>query len=153
MTRSQRFRATIEQGDGGGAYVAVPFDVEAVFGRRRVPVQATIDGVPYRGSLVSMGTGCHVLGVLKAIRQQIGKSVGDTVEIVVALDDEPREVAIPDDLTVALDRTPEARAAFDRLSYTKRRELVRSITEAKRAETRERRLERAVELLRTGERT
>lgn len=52
MTEKHSFRAVIEQADGGGAYVSIPFDVEKTFGKKRVPVKATIDGEPYRGSLV-----------------------------------------------------------------------------------------------------
>ncbi len=73
MTDVLSFSAPIEQAHGGGAYVTVPFDVETVFGKKRVPVQATIDGQPYRGLLVRMGGPCHVLGVLKEIRERIGK--------------------------------------------------------------------------------
>jgi hypothetical protein len=81
--RRFRFTATIEAGDGGGAFVFFPFDVEESFGTRgKVKVKATFDGVAYEGSLVKYGFPQHVLGVLKAIRTQIGKAPGDTVEVV-----------------------------------------------------------------------
>ena len=64
-----------------GAYVEIPFDVKAVFGRGRVPVHATFDGEPYDGSLVRMGTPCHILGLRKEIRKKIGKQPGDTVKV------------------------------------------------------------------------
>ena len=67
--------------DIDGAYVEIPFDVKAEFGRGRVPVSATFDGVPYDGSLVRMGTPCHIIGLRKDIRAKIGKQPGDTVRV------------------------------------------------------------------------
>jgi hypothetical protein len=130
----------------GGAYVEVPDDViTALGGAKRIPVRATFDGVPYQGSVVSMG-GCMVLGVLKAIRQQLGKQPGDVVAVTVERDDAPRHVAVPDDLAAALDAAG-ARAAFDALSPTHRREHVRAIEDAKRPETRAKRVAAAVAMV------
>ncbi len=67
--------------DMDGAYVEIPFDVKAVFGKGRVSVHATFDGEPYDGSLVRMGTPCHILGIRKDIRAKIGKQPGDTVHV------------------------------------------------------------------------
>lgn len=67
--------------DIDGAYVEIPFDVKATFGKGRVPVHATFDGHPYDGSLVRMGTPCHIIGIRKEIRQIIGKQPGDTVHV------------------------------------------------------------------------
>ncbi|WP_295583078.1 DUF1905 domain-containing protein [uncultured Oscillibacter sp.] len=64
-----------------GAYVEIPFDVRAVFGKGRVKVRATFDGVPYDGSLVRMGTPGHILGIRKDIRAKIGKQPGDAVRV------------------------------------------------------------------------
>ena len=108
---------------------------------------ATFDGVPYRGSIVRMGGGA-VLGVQKAIMAEAGVSVGDTLTIVVRNDDAPREVEVPDDLSEALRRNEAARAAFEGLSFSHRREYVDSITEAKRPETGPRRVERTIQALR-----
>jgi len=69
--------------DIDGAYVEVPFDVREVFGRGRVKVHATFDGVAYDGSLVRMGTPCHILGLRKDIRAKIGKQPGDAVHVTV----------------------------------------------------------------------
>ncbi len=69
--------------DIDGAYVEIPFDVKITFGKGRVPVNATFDDVPYQGSLVRMGTPCHIIGIRKDIRQQIGKQPGDTVHVVI----------------------------------------------------------------------
>ena len=77
MSQKQTYTVTIQDAGGGGAYVTVPFDVEAVFGKKRVKVKATIDGQPYQGSLVRMGEPCHLLPVRKDIRARIGKGMGD----------------------------------------------------------------------------
>ncbi len=76
------FDAVIRRVEGiDGAYVEIPFDVREAFGKGRVPVSATFDGVPYEGSLVRRGTLCHILGVRKDIRARIGKQPGDTVRV------------------------------------------------------------------------
>jgi hypothetical protein len=147
MSQLHRFKGRIENPGGGGAFVRIPFDVEAAFGRKRVPVRATIDGEPYRGTLVRMGEPCHILIVLKEIRQKIGKDFGDEVEVTLEEDTAPRLVEVPPDLQKALDENPSARAAFDRLAYTHRREYVNAILEAKRPETRQRRIRQTIETL------
>ena len=79
-----RFDATIQKvPDIDGAYVEIPFDVREIFGKGRVKVHATFDGVPYDGSLVRMGAPGHILGVRKDIRAQLGKQPGDTVTVTV----------------------------------------------------------------------
>jgi len=147
VSEKRKFLARIESGRGGGAFVTVPFDVEKVFGAKRVKVKALIDGQPYRGSLVRMGGPAHILGVLKDIRARIGKDIGD-VEVVIELDEEPRTVEVPPDLQKALAADAAARDRFDRLSYTHQREYVRWIEEAKREETRAKRIARTIEMLR-----
>ncbi len=151
MGEKYTFLATIERADGGGAYVTIPFDVETTFGKKRVPVLATIDGVPYRGSLVRMGGSCHILGILKAIREAVGKNVGDVVEITIEEDITPRTVEVPEDVQEALRQEPETSHLFEVLSYSHKREYVAWIVEAKRAETRTQRINRLVEALRHGE--
>jgi len=93
-----------------------------------------------------MGNG-SVLGVLKAIMTEAGVSVGDALTVVVRNDDAPREVEVPDDLAEALGRNEAARAAFDDLSFSHKREYVDAINEAKRPETRARRIERTIEAM------
>ena len=132
---------------GGGHLVDVPPEVvEALGGKGRIPVTATFDGVPYRGSIVRMGGGA-VLGVQKAIMAEAGVSAGDSITVVVRNDEAPREVEVPQDLADAFARSDPARAAFEGLSFSHRREYVRSITEAKRADTRARRVERTIRAL------
>jgi len=147
-----RFSAPIER-SGSGAYVTVPFDAEAAFGKKRVPIRATIDGVPYVGSLVRMGGGSHVLGVLKEIRVALDKDQGDVVDVVLEEDTAPRVVDMPGDLAAALESAPEAARFFDELAYSHQREYVRWILDAKRDETRAARVARTLELLAAGEKS
>jgi antitoxin component of MazEF toxin-antitoxin module len=143
------FRAPLRSsGRGGGGHVVdVPPEVVRALGRKgRIPVTATFDGIPYRGSIVRMGDGA-VLGVQKAIMAEAGVSVGDTLTVVVRNDDAPREVSVPDDLAEALARNDAASGAFDDLSYSHRREYVDAINEAKRPETRARRIERTIQAM------
>jgi hypothetical protein len=140
----ERFRAPIVAADRGGAYVVVPTPVvDALGGGGRIPVRATFDGVEYRGSVASMG-GEKVLGVLKAIREELGKGPGDEVVVTLARDDAPRRVTVPDDLGAALDAAGR-RAAFGALSFSHQREYVAWIEEAKRADTRSRRIAETIE--------
>lgn len=82
MKKVYEFEAEIKKvPDIDGAYVEIPFDVKAEFGKGRVPVNATFDGEPYEGSLVRMKTPCHIIGIRKDIRAKIGKQPGDTIKV------------------------------------------------------------------------
>ena len=84
LNKKFEFEAIIQKvPDIDGAYVEIPFDVKATFGKGRVPVHATFDGFPYQGSLMKMGMPCHMLGIRKEIRQQIGKQAGDTILVTI----------------------------------------------------------------------
>jgi hypothetical protein len=153
MSKTYTFIAVIKSEASGGAYVEVPLDVEEAFGKVRVKVKAVIDGEPYRGSLDRMGGPCHILGVLKEIRQKIGKGPGDEVQITIEEDTEPRVVEVPGDLKEALENSPKACAFFQKLSYTHQREYVKWIDEAKRERTRRDRIARALEMLQEGKKS
>jgi Bacteriocin-protection, YdeI or OmpD-Associated/Domain of unknown function (DUF1905) len=150
MGQKHLFRAVIEDAGAGGAYVTIPFDVEKTFGKKRVKIKATIDGEPYRGTLVRMGSPHHMLLVLKEIREKIGKSFGDEVAIELEEDLETRQVDVPPDLQQALEADPTALAFFNRLSFTHQREYVRWVTEAKRDQTRLDRVQRTIKMLTQG---
>ena len=152
MSKKQTFTAVIQNAGGGGAFVEVPFDVDQAFGSKKPKVKATIEGVPYRGTLVRMGTECHVLIILKGIREQIGKTFGDEVTISVEPDTEPRLIEIPPDLAKELKKDKEAKAFFDKLSYTHQKEYVTWINEAKKQETRQNRILKTLEMLKKGQR-
>ena len=153
MPEKQSFTGLIQNAGGGGGFVEIPFDVEKVFGSKRPKIKALIEGVPYRGTLVRMGGEHHMLLVLKGIREQIGKTFGDEVKVVVEPDTEPRQVSVPPDLMKELKKDKEAKALFDKLSYTHRKEYVRWIEEAKHAETRLSRVIKTMEMLKKGKRS
>lgn len=148
MTKKQIFMAVIQNAGGGGAFVEVPFDVEKEFGSKRPKVSALIEGIPYRGTLTRMGTDCHILGIRKEIREQAGKTFGDEITITIEPDTEPRLIEIPADLMKELKKDREARALFEKLSYTHQKEYVSWITEAKKQETRQGRILKTIEMLR-----
>ena len=147
MSKKQTFKATIQNAGGGGAFVEVPFDVEATFGSKRPKVKALIEGVPYRGTLVRMGSKKHILIILKGIRAQIGKTFGDAIKVSVELDVEERVVTVPAELKRVFKSDKEAKSAFEKLSYSHQKEYVKWIEEANKAETRARRVEQTIQLL------
>jgi Bacteriocin-protection, YdeI or OmpD-Associated/Domain of unknown function (DUF1905) len=152
MSRKHTFTAPIQNAGGGGAFVNVPFDVEEAFGSKKPKVKAMIEGVPYRGTLVRMGSDCHMLVVLKGIREQIGKDFGDEIKVTVEPDDEPRVIEVPKDLLKEFKKDKTAKAFFDKLAYTHQKEYVKWIEEAKRDETRQARIVKTIEMLRQGKR-
>lgn len=84
IMKTYEFEAEIKKvPDIDGAYIEIPFDVKAEFGKGRVPVSATFDGEEYDGSLVKMGTPCHIIGIRKDIRAKIGKQPGDTIKVTI----------------------------------------------------------------------
>jgi uncharacterized protein YdeI (YjbR/CyaY-like superfamily) len=125
----------------------LPFDPKAELGQVRAPVRVTIGGFTFRTRVVAMG-GRTLIGLNREAQAGSGVSAGDRVAVEVVLDDEPRTVDVPPDLDAALDA--ERRAFFDSLSYTHRKEYVRWIEEAKREETRRRRVEKAAAMLAQG---
>jgi hypothetical protein len=152
VNKKQTFKAFIQNAGGGGAFVEVPFDVEKEFGAKKPRVRALIEGVPYRGLLTRMGSEHHILIILKGIREQIGKTFGDEITVILEPDTEPRVLEIPEDLTKALESDQEARSFFDKLSYTHQKEYVTWINEAKKEETRQSRILKTIELLKNGKR-
>jgi len=151
--KKYKFKAKIIAGMGGGAGVLFPYDVEKEFGvKGNVPVQATLDKVSYRGSLMNCGMANHTLGLLKGVREQIGKGPGDTIDVVVWKDEEVRTVEIPLHFKALL-KKEGLLAGFEKLSYTHRKEYCRWITGAKKEETRVARSAKAVEMLRKGVKT
>ena len=140
-----RFKATL--GERG---VVVPGDPKKEFGGARAPVAGTVNGTPFRGRLMVYG-GVTYLGFREEIRDAAGGiEQGDEVAVEIERDNAPREVEVPDALATALAADAEARAAFDVLAFTHRKEYATWIAEAKKDETRERRVRRALEMLRSG---
>jgi hypothetical protein len=145
-----KFRATIEQNGPTATGIEVPARVVASFGSSKHPkVRVTINGFTYRSSVASMG-GKFMLGVSAKVREGAGVAGGDTVDVDIELDTEPREVTVPRDLAAALKRDTKARQVFDALSYSKKQRFVLPIEDAKTEETRERRIAKTVQALREG---
>lgn len=143
------FRAKLRSsGSGGGGHlVEVPEHVIAKLGGRgRTPVTATFDGVPYRGSIVKM-RGSMMIGVTKAIMAEAGVQIGDTLTVAVENDDAPREVEVPVDLAKAFRGAKDGKTEWDRLAFTHQREYAEAILDAKKPETRARRIEMTIEAL------
>jgi hypothetical protein len=144
------FTATLtHSGRGGGHWLVIPFDAREVFGQARPPVRGTVNGTQFRGRL-AVYDGVTVLGLRREIREAAGIGVSDAVEVAIELDDAPREVQVPAELAAALAQDDEARAAFDALAFTHRREYAAWVGEAKRQETRDARAARALPMLRAG---
>ena len=136
---------------GGGTLVPVPKEVAAKLGLKGMPkIQAVIAGTPYRGSLMPMGDGTYCLGVLKSIQEAAGVGLGDRITIQLEVDTAPRTVEVPQDLARVLARDRNAAAAWEKLSFTNKKEMAVSLEGAKKPETRERRLKSAVARLREG---
>ena len=125
--------------------ITIPFDVEKVFGSKRVPVRAEINGAVYRGTVVWMG-GKYMLGIPKAFRDESGIAAGDNIVVTIERDDKPRTVETPVDLAAAIKKVGLT-AAWDSLSYTHKKEHARAVEEAKRPETRAKRIVKAVEMI------
>lgn len=139
------FEGTLKKIEGKDAtYIEIPFDVEKEFGAKRVKVKAKFDGVDYRGSIVSMGQGCYIIGVTKAIRSQIGKSAGESILVCIEKDDELRNIELPIDFKSKLEGNEEALRFYNRLSYSGKRKYYQWITSAKKDETRQKRIRQAV---------
>ena len=136
---------------GGGTLVPIPKEVATKLGLKGMPkIQAVIAGTSYRGSLMPMGDGTYCLGVLKSIQEAAGVGQGDRITVLLELDTEPRTVDAPADLAAALARDKRMAAAWDRLSFTNKNEIARSLREARKPETRERRLAAAIARLKGG---
>ena len=118
-------------------------------GAKRFPVVATVNGYTWRTS-VSRMRGEFMVGFSKEVREGAGVAAGDTITLELALDSEPRTVEIPPALAEALDGDPEAKTTFEGLAFTHRKEFARWIDEAKREETRARRVTQALDMIRTG---
>jgi bifunctional DNA-binding transcriptional regulator/antitoxin component of YhaV-PrlF toxin-antitoxin module len=146
MADKQTFKTELLKADGMDATgIKLPFDIEEVWGAKRVKVKAVINGVDYRGSAVRMG-GEYWMGVPKAFREAAGIRAGDHIEVTMERDDEPRTVTPPDDLASAI-ASAGLQSAWDGQNYTNQKEGARSVAEAKSAETRAKRIEKVLAML------
>ena len=145
-----RVRSTLVARGPAAAIVLDDDQVAAIGdGAKPFPVLAAVNGYEWRTTLTRM-RGEFLLGFSSAVRDGAGVETGDAIEVDITLDLAEREVEVPAALSEALTGDAQARAAFDGLAYTHRKEYARWIEEAKRPETRERRIAQALEMLRAG---
>ena len=148
-----KYTAVIIQHEAMDAgFVEFPFDVKEFFGKKgKLKVKAVFDGkVLYRGSLFNMGCKCHVLGITKDIRKQLNKTFGDQVQVEIEKDFEEREVTVPEDVSLLLNKNPKAKGYYEGLSFTDRKEYMNWIETAKKQDTREKRLKLFIEKANNG---
>jgi hypothetical protein len=145
-----RFRAQLQRRGPAAAVVLDETQVAAVGeGAKRFRVVATVNGYTWRTSVARMG-GEFLLGLSREVRDGAGVQAGDEAEVTIELDEAPREVDVPADLAAALAADPQAAASFERMAFTHRKEYARWVAEAKRDETRQRRVAQAVEMIKAG---
>jgi hypothetical protein len=118
-------------------------------GAKRFPIRATVNGYTWRGSVARMG-GEFLVGLNREVRTSAGVEAGDSAEVTLELDTEPREVEVPEDLAAALASDAQANARFESMAFTHRKEYARWVADAKRADTPERRVREALEMIRAG---
>ena len=144
------FTAVLQLNGKSATGIQVPDEIVAELGSSKRPaVVVTINGYAYRSTVARMG-GVFMLPVSAEVRAGAGVAAGDELDVQVEPDTEPRTVAVPADLAAVLDADPDLRRAWDALSYTHQREHARAIDEAKAADTRQRRIDKAVTMLRAN---
>jgi Bacteriocin-protection, YdeI or OmpD-Associated/Domain of unknown function (DUF1905) len=136
------FKTTIVR-DGAACYIPVPFDPRPIFGKVRAPVKVTLNGYTYRSTIAAMGAGPCV-PLRKTNREAAGVMGGEILPVTLELDSDKREIEPPSDLVKALKTVPHAWDGWRELSYTHKREHVEAIEEARKPETRARRIEAAL---------
>lgn len=145
-----RFHAKLQLDGKTATGIQVPDEVVAALGSSKRPaVRVTINGYTYRSSVASMG-GKFMVGVSADVRGKAGVAAGDELDVDIELDTAPREVNVPPDFAEALEGDAAAKKTFESLSYSNRQRHVLPIEQAKTAETRQRRIAKAIEQLRTG---
>jgi hypothetical protein len=143
---SKRFTTTIVR-DGAMCAIPLTFDPKAVFGKVRAPVKVTLNGYTYRSTIAAMG-GPAFIPLRRSNREAAGLEGGETIEVHLELDTDPRVVAPPADLVKALKASPPAWERWRELSYSHQREYAEAVEAAKKPETRVRRIESAVRAVR-----
>jgi hypothetical protein len=147
MAEARRIRAELQAAGRGGHVVAIGDDVATSLGlKQHSRVRGSIDGTPYRSSTARYG-GAMYLGVHKATVEKGGLAIGDSVEVTIELDTEPREIDIPAELERALEANAKAKTAWDALSPSHKREHARAVAEAKKPATKASRIKKTIDAL------
>jgi hypothetical protein len=143
VAKSKTFRTTLMR-EGAMCAISVPFDPKEVFGKTRAPVKVTLNGYTYRSTIAPMGGGDHLIPLRKSNREAAGLQGDETLNVTLELDEEKREVKPPADLIKALKAAPPTWERWQELSFTHQREYAEAVEDAKKPETRQRRIESAV---------
>jgi len=145
-----KFRTTIRQSEGSATGIEIPDDVMAALGAgKKPPVKLSVNGYAYRSTVATVD-GKSMVGFSAAHRTASGLNGGDAVDVDIEVDTEPRIVELPEDLAAALDAEPKARETFDKLSNSMKGYHVSQVLDAKTPETRQRRIEKSISVLREG---
>lgn len=145
-----KFRTTILAAGKNAAGIEIPAEVVDGLGAgKRPPVLVTVNGYSYRNTVAVM-SGAYMVGISAEHRAASGLATGDEVDVDLELDTQPRTVTVPDDLAVALAADPAAKSTYEAGSYTNRKEVVRSLEDARTEETRARRRAKAIAALHDG---
>lgn len=140
------FRGTVQR-HGSAGFIELPFDPRETFGKVRAPVKVTVNGYTFRTTIAAMG-GPPCIGIRTSYREAAGLEGGEKIEVRVALDEEERVATPPADLVKALKAAPPAWDRWRESSYTHQREHAEAVRDAKKPETRARRVAKAVEMVR-----
>lgn len=147
--KSVKFEAIIKESQigKGGVYIEFPYNTEEIFGKKgRIPVICHFENIEYRGSLVKMGTDCHIIGIRKEIMQKLNKKIGDKINVNIEEDKKNRTITIDHELLKFLEEN-KLFESFSKLSYTKQKEINDSIQNAKKEETKKTRFEKIKKIL------
>ncbi|CAN5367981.1 hypothetical protein BH10ACI1_BH10ACI1_14590 [soil metagenome] len=146
MSEKQLFTVLLEKYENMDATaITIPFDVEKVFGAKRVPVKVWVNGAEYRSTIMKM-SGKYMIVVPKIFREAAGIKGGEMIEVTMERDTEKRAVEVPEDFAAALEKN-DLTEIFTKMSYTHQKEYVNAIVDAKKEETRLRRIEKNIEML------
>ncbi len=146
----KQFKAKLVPEGEGRAWtiLKIPFSVEKVWGTRAMMrVRGTINGIAYRSTIFPLRNGTHLMMVSKEIQADADAKPGDTVKVVMQPDTAPRVVKVPPDLKKAFAKNKAAKAAFEKMPYSHKKEYVEAIREAKKPETRARRIAGALKMM------
>jgi len=145
-----RFEATVLSSGKTATGIEVPPEVVDALGKgRKPPVRVTLHSYTYRTTVATVD-GRYMVGVSAEVRERAGVAAGDVLDVEIELDESPREVEVPEDLAAALSADPAAGAKFASLSYSGKVRLVAPIANAKRPETRQRNVDKAIAELRAN---
>lgn len=146
MTEKQTFNVILEKHEGmDAAGITIPFDVEKVFGAKRVPVKVKTNGAEYRSTIMRMD-GRYMIAVPKVLREAANIKPGETITVEMERDNEKRTVDVPEDLKNAI-AAAKLEDVWEKMSYTHQKEYANAVNESKREETRLRRIEKTIEQL------